>query len=179
MSKNSMQELWEKRQMLYRVYDMQGIRAWKAKDLLVLYELFEEYNLDILSGNDTNIVDMLMKIKEDINKRIKQATKDKDFQTKALLTKKLDKVLTLIALVEAGNKEGLARLTSMYRLLKRYPSLRDMLQDIVNGNVNGNENGNDNNNNNNNNNNNLETLLDEIREELEKEIVELKKQSVE
>lgn len=168
----SIQELWEKRQMLYRLYDIQGITAWKAKDLLVLYELFEEYNLlnilDTSNGNSNNnnnntIVETLLKIKDRLNEEIRVASKEKDFKAKAVLTKKLDKVLTLIALVEGKNREGLMRIISMYRLLNRYEELRNALK-IANAN-NSNSNSEDS----------IEAITDRIREELEREIIELKK----
>lgn len=168
-STRTQHELWEKRQLFYRVYDLQGITAWKARDLLVLYDLFEEYKLsDILAidNNSTNIataLQELIKIKEDINESIKQANKDKDFKAKAILTKKLDKVLTLIAFVEACNKEGLARITSMYRLMNRYEELRNAIKDIANADSNSTED------------NEIEAITDKIREELEREIIELKK----
>ncbi|MEO9365211.1 MULTISPECIES: hypothetical protein [Candidatus Nitrosocaldus] len=169
----SIQELWEKRQLLYRLYDIQGITAWKAKDLLVLYELFEEYNLlDILdtsnnnsnNNNNNTIVDTLLKIKDRLNEEIRVASKEKDFKAKAVLTKKLDKVLTLIALVESKNREGLMRIISMYRLLNRYEELRNALKDIANA-SNSNSNSEDS----------IEAITDRIREELEREIIELKK----
>lgn len=162
------QELWEIRQMLYRLHGIQGITAWKAKDILTLYELFEEYNLlDILDTNNTNdddgnnnskdVIAKLLEIKDSLNEKIKVASKDKDFKAKAILAKKLDKVLILIALVEAENKEGLMRITSMYKLLNRYEELRNALA------------------NDNDNSNSIEAITDKIMEELERKIIELKK----
>jgi DNA-binding ferritin-like protein len=189
---STQQELWEKRQLLYRLYDIEDITQWKARDLLTLYELFEEYELaDILangnngtntntntntngndngSGNGNNnsnnesILYELNRIKTNINESIKKASKDKDFKAKAILTKKLDKVLTLIALVESKNREGLTRITSMYRLLKRYEELRNALQDIANGSSSSNDS-------------NFEPIMNKVRAELEREIIELKKQA--
>jgi hypothetical protein len=73
-------------------------------------------------------------------------------------------VLTLIALVESKNREGLMRIISMYRLLNRYEELRNALKDIANA-SNSNSNSEDS----------IEAITDRIREELEREIIELKK----
>ncbi|MEM2923967.1 MAG: hypothetical protein QW560_06120 [Candidatus Nitrosocaldus sp.] len=132
MSQNVRERLWEARQQLYRLYDMESISIWKAKDLLVLNELFEEYDLaNLLISKDNNnnnnsdkykeeILHNLHTIKDRINAEISEAnTISRDYKKKAILTKKLDKVLTLIALVEEGNKEGISRLIATYHLLNR------------------------------------------------------------
>ncbi|MEM2923936.1 MAG: hypothetical protein QW560_05965, partial [Candidatus Nitrosocaldus sp.] len=121
MSQNIRERLWEARQQLYRLYDMESISLWKARDLLILNELFEEYDLlTILSKEREDSLKELHAIKDRINEEIsKTNTITKDYKAKSILAKKLDKVLTLIALVEVDNREGISRLIATYNLLNR------------------------------------------------------------
>lgn len=161
-------ELWDARQQLYRLYDIENsiTNRWKVNDLIATYELFEEYNIaSIVTGDnekkekekeeDMMILASLHAIKDKINERIREANSKGQTRRKGYLAKQLDKVLTLIALTEAGNKEGINRLVATYKLLNRndkrlLKALKDSNTDINN-------------------------ILQDIKNELEREIVELKK----
>ncbi len=167
-STRTRERLWDTRQELYRLYDLEDITEWRARDLITLYELFEEFDLaSVLNGygNDNNsnsssnsrkeeVLQSLHSIKTIINERISKANKDKDFHAKSMLTKKLDKVLTLIALVEDNNISGLKRQIATYRLLKRG------LLEAINSEKKEEE---------------YNAKVQRLREELEREIIELKK----
>ncbi|MEM4323736.1 MAG: hypothetical protein QXO37_07765 [Candidatus Nitrosocaldaceae archaeon] len=88
--------------------------------------MFEEYDLtNILSKEDNNnnnkeeTIKELHAIKDRINEEISEANSSKDYKAKSILAKKLDKVLTLIALVESENREGISHLIAIYNLLNR------------------------------------------------------------
>lgn len=159
------ERLWDTRQELYRLYDLENMSEWQIKDLLVLYELFEEYRLeDLLSEKEEGVLannNKLNEINADMNRKISIANKNRDIKGKSLLTKKLDKVLTLIALVEEGRREAISRLLATYRLMKRNNNmLLRALQDYYY------DNGKDGS---------IEEAIATLKEELEREIIELKK----
>ncbi|MEM2162329.1 MAG: hypothetical protein QW653_06105 [Candidatus Nitrosocaldus sp.] len=174
MSENIRERLWETRQQLYRLYDIESITEWKIKDLLVLYSLLEEYKLAELlrvrggregkkeeEGEKDKIINNLTEIKAELNAKISEANKNKDIEKKSMLTKKLDKILTLIALVEADKKEAIDRLLSLHRLMKRRDNM--LLKALQNYNED------------NSSRSAFEEAITILKEELEREIIELKK----
>lgn len=167
MSQNIRERLWEARQQLYRLYDMESISIWKARDLLILNELFEEYDLlTILSKEREDSLKELHAIKDRINEEIsKTNTITKDYKAKSILAKKLDKVLTLIALVEVDNREGISRLIATYHLLNRSDKqLLKALQNYAYSDKEEREGEGE-----------YRSTVSKIKEELEREIIELKK----
>lgn len=120
--KDSIRErLWSTRQQLFRLYDLESISMWKARDLLVLNELMEEFNIiELLAGEKKEREDILKElnaIKDRINAGISESSRD--LKTRSILTKKLDKILTLIAYAEEDNIEGINRITATYNVLNR------------------------------------------------------------
>ncbi|MEM2857130.1 MAG: hypothetical protein QW416_08530, partial [Candidatus Nitrosocaldaceae archaeon] len=137
-------------------------------DLLILHELFEEYDLltTILSKEREDSLKELHAIKDRINEEIsKTNTIAKDYKAKSILAKKLDKVLTLIALVEVDNREGISRLIATYNLLNRSDKqLLKALQNYAYSDKEEREGEGE-----------YRSTVNKIKEELEREIIELKK----
>lgn len=157
-------ELWNARQQLYRLYDLEGMNnEWRARDLIALYELFEEYGLaDILSEkmDRDSMISYLNSVRDKIDSRMREAGRKGETRRKGYLAKQLDKVLTLIALAEKHDREGLNRLVSTYHLLNRNDKqLLGALKEYIDSR----------------NEDNLSGVIQSIKEELEREIIELKK----
>ncbi|MEM2579568.1 MAG: hypothetical protein QXN03_04800, partial [Desulfurococcaceae archaeon] len=108
-----------------------------------------------------NIINNITEIKAELNAKISEANKNKDIEKKSMLTKKLDKILTLIALVEADKKEAIDRLLSLHRLMKRRDNM--LLKALQNYNED------------NSSRSAFEEAITILKEELEREIIELKK----
>ncbi|MDW8000848.1 MAG: hypothetical protein RMI32_07570 [Candidatus Nitrosocaldus sp.] len=106
------------------MYDLESISVWRARDLLVMHELMEEYDLITIlvktqQNREEEVLTDLHAIKDRINSSISEANASRDYGKKALLAKQLDKILTLIALTEADNREGINRIIATYHLLNR------------------------------------------------------------
>ena len=157
--------LWHARQTFYRLYDLAVMNEQQLKGIVFTYMLMKEYNI-----NENITIDELKSIKE----RIEKEASTTDYKAKSLALKKLDIILTLIALKEADNKQAWSRLLVTNRLID---------EGIV---VYSNGNGSDNADGNHNSDKNItyditvdvEKTMQNIakkKEELEREIIELKK----
>ena len=100
--------LWYARQLFYRLYDLAAMNEQQLRNLVFTYMLMKEYNID-----ESITVDELNSIKE----RIEKEASTTDYKAKSLALKKLDVILTLIALKEAENKQALSRLLITNRLI--------------------------------------------------------------
>ncbi|WP_103287650.1 hypothetical protein [Candidatus Nitrosocaldus islandicus] len=152
-------ELWNVRQQLYRLYDLEKMTEWKAKDLIALYELFEEYAIADNNNNKDSMLTHLHTIKAKIDEKIREASIKGETRRKAYLSKQIDKVLTLIALAESDNKEGINRLVSMYKLLMNNKQLLEALKEYLK----------------NKENEKLNEVINLVKQDLENKIIELKK----
>lgn len=180
LNTSTREELWNTRQQLYRLYDLESISVWRARDLLVMNELMEEYDLIAVlakkqkQNREEEVLTDLHAIKDRINSSISEANASRDYGKKALLAKQLDKILTLIALTEADNREGINRIIATYHLLNRgdkqlLKALHKLVEELEGrrkeeggkAKVEAEEE--------------YRSTISKIREELEREIIELKK----
>ena len=100
--------LWYARQTFYRLYDLAVMNEQQLKGIVFTYMLMKEYNI-----NEDITIDGLKSIKDKIEKEASTT----DHKTKTLALKKLDVILTLIALKEADNKQAWSRLLVTNRLI--------------------------------------------------------------
>ena len=108
MSSYSNNMLWYARQLLYRLYDLAVMNEQQLRNIVFTYMLMKEYNID-----ESITVDELKSIKNKIEKEASTT----DYKAKSLALKKLDVLLTLIALKEAENKQALSRLLVTNKLI--------------------------------------------------------------
>jgi len=100
--------LWYARQLLYRLYDLAVMNEQQLRNIIFTHMLMKEYNI-----NESITVDELNSIKNKIEKEASTT----DYKVKSLALKKLDVILTLIALKEADNKQAWSRLLVTNRLI--------------------------------------------------------------
>ncbi len=151
-------ELWYARQQLYLLYELEHISEWRARDLLALNDLIEEYNLLEVLEDIANKRERLYSTKLEIESRIREADK-RDYKRKGLLVKKLDKVLTLIALVEADEMDRIDKIITTYKLLNRNDKgLLKALEEIDSKGYD-----------------HYKSIIDNLKQDIEREIIELKK----
>ena len=100
--------LWHTRQLFYRLYDLAVMDEQQLKNTVFTYMLMKEYNI-----NENTAFEELNVIKDKIEKEASTT----DYKVKALALKKLDTLLTLIALKEADNKQALNRLLITNKLI--------------------------------------------------------------
>ncbi len=107
-SYNNYNKLWYARQLLYRMYDLMVMNEQQLRSTVFTYMLMKEYSI-----TENTTVGELVSIKNEIEKE----ALTKDYKVKALMLKKLDILLTLIALVESENKQALSRLSATNKLI--------------------------------------------------------------
>jgi len=162
---NTYNKLWYARQLLYRIYDLKVMNEQQLKSTVFTYILMKGHNI-----NENTTVEELYAIKD----KIEQEATTTDYKAKALALRKLDTLLTLIALRESDNKQAWNRLSVTNKLID---------EGIVvynNSSSNNNANGNDSNDKNiaYNITIDVEKTMHNIakkKDELEREIIELKK----
>ena len=93
MSEDSYNKLWHARQLLY---DLNIMNEQQLRNLIFTYIFMKEYGI-----NSNTTVEELYSVKS----RIEKEASTTDYKVKALTLKKLDILLTLIALKEAENKQ--------------------------------------------------------------------------
>ncbi len=164
---NTYNKLWYARQLLYRIYDLKVMNEQQLRSTVFTYLLMKEYSI-----NESTTTEELYNIKG----RIEKEAYTTDYKAKSLALKKLDVLLTLIALRESENKQALSRLLVTNKLIDEGV--------IVYGNSSDSSNNNDDNDRNKNKNIayditiDISKTMDNIarkKEELEREIIELKK----
>ena len=164
---NTYNKLWYARQLLYRIYDLKVMNEQQLRSTVFTYLLMKEYSI-----NENTTIEELYNIKS----RIEKEAYTEDYKVKALALKKLDVLLTLIALRESENKQALSRLLVTNKLIDEGV--------IAYGNSSDSSNNNDDNDRNKNKNIayditiDISKTMDNIarkKEELEREIIELKK----
>ena len=105
---NTYNKLWYARQLLYRIYDLLVMNEQQLRGAVFTYLLMKEYNI-----NESTTTEELYNIKSRIEKEVYTT----DYKVKSLALKKLDVILTLIALKEADNKQAWSRLLVTNRLI--------------------------------------------------------------
>jgi len=128
MSINSNSKLWYTRQIFYRLYDLAVMSEQQLNGIVFIYMLMKEYNI-----NESTTVEELYTIKE----RIEKEASTTDYKAKSLALKKLDVILTLIALKEADNKQAWNRLLVTNRLIDEGIVVYNNSSDNTDGNHNG------------------------------------------
>jgi hypothetical protein len=115
--------LYNTRQKLYRLYDIEAMNENRINNLLSMYEMIKEYAIDL-----TNItLDRLNDIRSDIDNKIKSAN---DFNKRGMTIKRLDNILTLIAIVESNNKNALRKIMITNELIEE-GLLKDNIKDNI------------------------------------------------
>ena len=160
---NTYNKLWYARQLLYRIYDLLVMNEQQLRGAVFTYLLMKEYNI-----NESTTTEELYNIKSRIEKEVYTT----DYKVKSLALKKLDVILTLIALKEADNKQAWNRLLVTNRLIDEGIVVYNNSSDNADGNHNSDKNITyditiD-----------VEKTMQNIarkKEELEREIIELKK----
>jgi hypothetical protein len=117
MEANSLSKL---RQKLYRLYDIESMNDNRINSLKRMYAIIKEYDLESIIANSINnsnkdLLDKLYEIKKDIDNAIKNAD---DFDTRGELMRKLDIILTLIAVAESDNNKALAKILATNELIE-------------------------------------------------------------
>jgi len=120
--------LWYARQTFYRLYDLAVMNEQQLKGIVFTYMLMKEYNI-----NEDITIDGLKSIKDKIEKEASTT----DHKAKSLALKKLDVILTLIALKEVDNKQAWNRLLVTNRLIDEGIVVYNNSSDNADGNHNG------------------------------------------
>ncbi len=107
---NRYDRLYNARQKLFRLYDIESMSEHQIRNLKLMYEIFKEYelkvNFNLTNGNTNELLNILHKIKVDLDARIANSNSS----SKGYLVSKLDNLLTLIAIVESSNKNALQKI---------------------------------------------------------------------
>ena len=105
---NTYNRLWYARQLLYRLYDLAVMNEQQLRNTIFTYIFMKEYGI-----NENITLEELNNIKNKIEKEASTT----DYKAKSLALKKLDVILTLIALKEADNKQAWNRVLVTNRLI--------------------------------------------------------------
>jgi hypothetical protein len=114
-SYNTYNRLWYARQLFYRLYDLKVMSEQQLRSTVFTYMLMKEYGIGI--DTDANKNKMTLENLYGIKDSIEKEAVTTGYKAKSLALRKLDVLLTLIALVESDNKQALNRLYATNRLI--------------------------------------------------------------
>ncbi len=118
------------RQTLYRLYDLAVMNEPQLRNTVFTYILMKEHNI-----NEDTTVEGLKSIKS----KIEKGALTTDYRVKSLALKKLDTLLTLIALRESENKQAWSRLLVTNKLIDEGIVVYNNHSNSNNNNTNGND----------------------------------------